>query len=69
MTSNSGFVNDGSQQAPRLSVYLNLDNLVNLRADSAWTGLEGIPRYEKLFGLSGYAARMMPALRMQGGCA
>jgi hypothetical protein len=48
MTSNSGFVNDGSQQAPRLSVYMNLDNLVDLRADSAWPRLEGLPRYEKL---------------------
>lgn len=66
MTSNSGFVNDGSQQAPRLSVYLNLDNLVDLRADSAWPCLEGLPHYEKLFGLSGYAAGMMAARRMPG---
>jgi len=48
MTSNSGFVNDGSSLQPRLSVYLNLDNLVDLRADSSWPGLEGQARYEKL---------------------
>jgi len=48
MTSSSGFVNDGSPQAPRLSVYLNLDNLVDLRAGSAWPGLEGLPRYQWL---------------------
>jgi hypothetical protein len=48
MTLTSGFVNDGSTLAPRLSVYLNLDNLVDLRAGSAWPGLEGLARYEKL---------------------
>jgi hypothetical protein len=48
MTLNSGFVNDGSSLAPRLSVYLNLDNLVGLGAGSVWPGLEGLARYEKL---------------------
>lgn len=48
MNSSSGFLNDGSDAAPRLSVYLNLDSLVDLRADSAWPGLEGRPRYERL---------------------
>src|SRR5580698_5090765 len=48
MSSSSRFFNDGSDSAPRLSVYLNLDNLIDLRADSAWTGLEGLPRYERL---------------------
>jgi hypothetical protein len=48
MTFNSGFLNDGSRQAPRLSVYLNLDNLVDLRAGSAWPGLEGPARYQRL---------------------
>ena len=33
MTPSSGFLNDGSEQAPRLSVYLKLDNLVDLRPD------------------------------------
>jgi hypothetical protein len=48
MSSSSRFLNDGSDAAPRLSVYLNLDNLIDLRADSAWPGLEGLPRYEAL---------------------
>lgn len=48
MNSRSGFVNDGSPQVPRLCVYLNLDNLVDLRADSAWPCLEGFARYQKL---------------------
>jgi hypothetical protein len=48
MSSSSRFLNDGSAEAPKLSVYLNLDNLVDLRADSVWPGLEGLPRYERL---------------------
>ncbi len=48
MTSDSGFLNDNSQQAPRLSVYLNLDNLVDLRAGSAWPALNGLARYQQL---------------------
>jgi hypothetical protein len=48
MSSSSRFLNDGSEAAPRLSVYLNLDNLSDLRSDSAWPGLEGLPRYERL---------------------
>jgi hypothetical protein len=48
MSSSSRFVNDGSGAAPRLSVYLNVDNLIDLRADTAWPGLEGLPRYERL---------------------
>jgi hypothetical protein len=48
MSSSSRFLNDGSDDAPRLSVYLNLDNLVDLRADSVWPGLEGLRRYERL---------------------
>jgi hypothetical protein len=48
MSSSSRFLNDGSAETPRLSVYLNLDNLVDLRADSAWPGLEGVPRYQRL---------------------
>ena len=45
----SRFFNDGSAEPPKLRVYLNLDNLVDLRADSAWPGLEGLPRYQRLF--------------------
>jgi hypothetical protein len=48
MSSSSRFLNDGSDAAPRVSVYLNLDNLVDLRADSAWPGLEALPCYERL---------------------
>src|SRR6218665_2826691 len=33
----SGFFNDGSADAPKLRVYLNLDTLLDLRADSLWT--------------------------------
>ena len=42
------FVNDGSTDAPKLRVYLNLDNLTDLRADSVWPGLEGAARDERL---------------------
>ncbi|HEX5283773.1 MAG TPA: hypothetical protein VFW30_06615 [Bryocella sp.] len=48
MSFGSGFINDGSDATPRLSVYLNLDNLVDLRTGSVWPGLEGLPRYEHL---------------------
>ncbi len=48
MRSSSHFFNDGSGAAPRLSVYLNLDNLVDLRADTVWPGLDGLPRYQRL---------------------
>src|SRR6218665_2653803 len=33
----SGFFNDGSADAPKLRVYLNLDTLLDLRADSLWS--------------------------------
>jgi hypothetical protein len=45
---NSRFLNDGSAELPRLSVYLNLDNLVDLRADSVWPRLEDQPIYQRL---------------------
>src|ERR1700722_8731115 len=35
-------LNDGSSSPPRLKVYLNLGTLVDLPADSAWPGLEGM---------------------------
>ena len=44
----SHFLNDGSRDAPKLLVYLNLDNLVGLGAGSAWPGLIGLPRDERL---------------------
>lgn len=49
MLSNSSFLNDGSEDSPKLKVYLNLDSLVDLRVDTIWPGLEGRPRYQLLF--------------------
>jgi hypothetical protein len=48
MGTNSRLLNDGSADAPKLSVYLNLDSLVDLRPDSAWPGFDGLPRYQRL---------------------
>jgi hypothetical protein len=48
MESRSHFFNDGSSNPPKLSIYLNLDNLVDLRADTRWPGLEGLARYTHL---------------------
>src|ERR1035437_7904419 len=42
------YLNDGSTDAPKLRVYLNLDNLVDLRADTIWPGLEGNERMVRL---------------------
>ena len=38
MLSKSGFFNDGSDDAPKLKVFMNLDTLVDLRADTCWRG-------------------------------
>ena len=48
MKSSSGFYNDGSANPPRLSVYINLDTLTDLRAGSVWPGLEGLSAYQRL---------------------
>jgi hypothetical protein len=48
MHSTSGFLNDGSSEAPRLRVYLNLDTLTDLRADTRWPGFDGARCYERL---------------------
>lgn len=48
MSSSSRFLNDGSSAAPRLSVYLNLDNLADLRADSVWPNIAGLACYQRL---------------------
>jgi hypothetical protein len=40
--------NDGSADAPKLRVYLNLDNLVGLSPESIWRGLTGRARDERL---------------------
>jgi hypothetical protein len=42
------FLNDGSTDAPKLRIYLNLDNLTDLRADSVWSGMTGTDRDERL---------------------
>jgi hypothetical protein len=40
--------NDGSADAPKLRVYLNLDNLAGLSPESIWPGLTGRARDERL---------------------
>ena len=43
------YFNDGSANPPKLRVYLNLDNLKDLRADSIFSkGLNGRSRDERL---------------------
>ncbi len=42
------YTNDGSTEAPKLRVYLNLDNLCDLRGDTRWPRLEGLAQLEKL---------------------
>jgi hypothetical protein len=44
----SRFLNDGSSDAPKLRVYLNLDNLLDLRADTIWPGFDGPAGYQRL---------------------
>jgi hypothetical protein len=48
MGSLSGFINDGSSDPPKIRVFLNLDNLVDLQGDSLWGGIEGLARYARL---------------------
>lgn len=48
MKAASGYFSDGSQEAPRLKVYMNLDTLVDLRAGSEWPGFDGMLAYERL---------------------
>lgn len=40
--------NNHTDEPPMLRVYLNLDNLVDLRPDSLWPGLDGLARMERL---------------------
>ena len=44
----SRFANDGTSDPPKLTVYLNLDTLVDLRAGSVWPGFDGLSRWERL---------------------
>jgi hypothetical protein len=40
--------NDASNDAPKLRVYLNLDNLTDLRPGSRWPGLSGLAALQRL---------------------
>lgn len=42
------YLNDGSADEPMLRVYLNLDNLADLRPDTLWPELEGDERMARL---------------------
>jgi hypothetical protein len=48
MLSSTRFLNDGSAEAPKLKVFMNLDTLVDLRADTTWSGHEGAQGFERL---------------------
>jgi hypothetical protein len=48
MVKSSGYLNDGSNNHPKLRHYLNPDSLVDLRADTVGPGLEGTARYQNL---------------------
>jgi hypothetical protein len=50
MGSITRFINEGSAGAPRLRVFLNLDNLADLQGESIWQGHEGLARYARLLG-------------------
>lgn len=44
----SRLMNDGSNDPPKLRIYLNLGTLVDLCEDSTWPGLEGPQRDQRL---------------------
>lgn len=44
----SGMLNRGTLAAPSLTVYLNADNLVDLRSDSVWRGESGLAMFTRL---------------------
>lgn len=44
----SKFLNDGTNEPPKLRVFLNLDTLKDLRMGSKWPGFDGLPMYEQL---------------------
>jgi hypothetical protein len=44
----SRLLNDGSAEAPKLRVYLNLDNLTDLRPGTLWPGVDGLLRDQRL---------------------
>src|SRR5947208_1173912 len=45
---NSNLLNDGSGDAPKLRVFLNLDTLVDLPSSTIWDGSEGSARLCRL---------------------
>lgn len=48
MESKSRLLNDGTSDPPKLKIFMNLGNLVDLRRDSLWPGLKGKERDERL---------------------
>jgi len=42
MKSETGLLNDGTKEAPKLRVYLNLGNLADLPSRSIWSGADGL---------------------------
>ncbi len=42
------YTNDGTGEAPKLRLYLNLDTLTDLRPGTAWPGLTGLERLRRL---------------------
>ncbi len=48
MISSSRFLNDGSPSAPRLRIFINLDNLVELPPTTAWHGSDPASIYRQL---------------------
>ena len=44
----ANYINDGSADAPKLQVFLNLDTLNSLSPDSLWPGLQGEAMIERL---------------------
>lgn len=46
----SGYLNDGSADAPKLRIYLNAGNLSDLPQGSIWPGLEGVEAIARLQG-------------------
>lgn len=48
MKTATGYLNDGSAQAPRLKIYMNLDTLVDLPATGEWPRLQGSAACQRL---------------------
>jgi len=48
MSAQSRFLNDGSREQPKLRVFLNLDTLRDLPANSSWPDVKDLALYEQL---------------------